>query len=233
MAEHSFLSDLALHLGMAQKLSHFVSTGGDANALVDLNYELDTLWLGRYNVVERVLPVTKFHSEGDVERIANNLELAPAIGPSNVQYEMSGIFYELALNAVQHSQSAVGEYAILQYATSSDGEFVYAVGIADCGMGIRASLRQNPNFADVRSDAHAISLATELHVTGTSDTRRGLGLDHVVNVAKSFAGNIAIVSGCGYWNLEKGIEIETGALGSTNRLFGTVVTVTLSVPPVR
>jgi len=233
MAKHSLQSDSALHRHMVRRLSQFVARGGDISVLVDLSQDLEALGQGSYRVVEQVLPTTRFRSEGDVERIAGDLELVPGVGPANVRSEMSGIFYELALNAVQHSQSAVGEYAVLQYAMGADGEVIYAIGVADCGMGIPVALRQNPEFADVKSDADAVALATELHVTGTGDSRRGLGLDHVANTVRRFNGNFIIVSGWAYWSLKKGIEIENGTLSLTDRLPGTVATVTLSVPPLR
>lgn len=233
MARYSTYSGVPLHREMVQRLSQFVSTGGDASGLVGLNCELSVHRHGPYRMVAQVLPATLFHSEGDVERIANDLEIAPSVGPSNVQSEASGIFYELALNAVQHSQSALGEYAILQYAVGSDGETVYAIGVADCGIGIPASLRQNPDFSGVQSDSDAIALATGLHITGTGDSQRGLGLDHVVETVKIYRGDFTIISGQAYWNLKKGTEIESGLLSSTDRLSGTVAVVALSVPPTR
>ena len=125
----------------------------------------------------------------------------------------------------------MGEYAVLQYAVGVDGEIIYAIGVADCGMGIPESLRRNPEFANVCSDAEAIALATELHITGTGDSQRGLGLDHVTKIVKSFGGNFIIMSGRAFWDLKKGLEVENGTLNLTDRLSGTVVAVTLSVPP--
>ena len=57
-------------------------------------------------------PITRFQSVDDVERIANNLELASGSGMTAALVEMAGVFYELALNAVEHSQWAAGYYVI-------------------------------------------------------------------------------------------------------------------------
>ena len=42
-------------------------------------------------------PVTRFESVDDVERIANNLELASGPGLTGTLVDMEGVFYELAL----------------------------------------------------------------------------------------------------------------------------------------
>lgn len=180
--------------------------------------------------VAQILPPEQFHSVDDVERIANDLELAAGRGPGGTHDEMYGIFYELALNAVQHSQSAAGCYAILEHSMDADGGVTHILGVADCGIGILASLRQNPAFADVQNDADAIALATELHITGTGDQHRGLGLDYVMNVVKDWGGDFCILSGEGYLNVKDGTETTGGNLNSRERISGTVVVVTLRVP---
>lgn len=180
--------------------------------------------------VAQILPPERFHSVDDVERIANDLELAAGRGPGGTHDEMYGIFYELALNAVQHSQSAAGCYAILEHSTDADGGVTHVLGVADCGIGILASLQQNPAFADVQNDADAIALATELHITGTGDQHRGLGLDYVINVVKDWGGDFCILSGEGYLNVKDGTETTGGNLNSRERISGTVVVVTLRVP---
>ena len=222
-----------LHLELAGRLVAATSPSAGDPDVADPADQWQLLGQGAYCVVEQVLPVTKFSSLADVEHIANEVERSSGIGPVNVRTEISGVFYELALNAVQHSESVVGEYAVVECAMAAQGGVIYAVGVADRGIGIPASLRQNPAYAFVESDADVVALATELQVTGTGDPNRGLGLDHVVQVVKIFGGNFVIISGGGYWNLEKGVNIEKGRLNSTDRLSGTVVAVTVSVPPAR
>ena len=57
-------------------------------------------------------PITRFQSVDDVEQIANNLELESGPGLTGTLVEMVGVFYELALNAVEHSEWAAGHYII-------------------------------------------------------------------------------------------------------------------------
>ena len=174
-------------------------------------------------------PITRFESVDDVERIANNLELASGTGLTATLVEMVGVFYELALNAVEHSQWAAGYY-VTRAGSSTDGGVEHTVGIADCGIGIPASLRRNPAFADVLNDANAIALATELHVTGTGEVHRGIGLDHVMGVVKSLGGNLTIVSAGGSLEVETGGGIIKGSLEGSDRVAGTIAVVTISVP---
>ena len=175
-------------------------------------------------------PITRFESVDDVERIANNLELASGAGLTATLVEMVGVFYELALNAVEHSQWAAGYYVIRAGSGGIVGGVEHTVGIADCGIGIPASLRQNPAFADVLNDADAIALATELHVTGTGEAHRGIGLDHVMGVVKSWNGSLTIISTGGSLEVEPGGGIIKGSLKGSNRVAGTVAVVTLSIP---
>ena len=192
--------------------------GGNAGLLVD-----------EFGAVTPVLPLTRFGNVTDVERIANDLELVAVSCPMRTHDEMFGVFYELALNAVQHSESAAGCYAIVEQSVDSDGRIIHLLGVADCGIGIRATLIRNPNFADVANDADAIALATELHVTGTGDASRGLGLDHVMNVVRMWQCNCIIVSGAGYLDVRDGGATTQGNLSDDESVAGTVAVITLSV----
>lgn len=110
------------------------------------------------------------------------------------------------------------------------GLVAHVRGVADLGIGIPASLRRNPHFAHVQNDADAIVLATELHITGTGEAHRGIGLDHIMNVVKDWRGDCSIISGSGYLNIRNGIEVEKGNRNATDRISVTVAVVTLTAP---
>ena len=133
------------------------------------------------------------------------------------------------MNAVEHSQWAAGYY-VIRAGSSVVGGIEHTVGIADCGIGIPASLRRNPAYADVLNDADAIALATELHVTGTGETHRGIGLDHVLSVVKSLNGNLTVNSAGGSLEVVTDAGIIKGSLEGSDRVAGTVAVVTISVP---
>ena len=100
-------------------------------------------------------PIIRFQSVDDVERIADDIEAASSGGLTATRAEMVGVFYELALNAVEHSEWAAGYYVIREGSDSTVAGIGHTVGIADCGIGIPASLRRNLDFADVLNDADA------------------------------------------------------------------------------
>ena len=216
-----------LHLIVARKLSQMVSSRAGDSLLCEIS-DASNMIDGARGVVTRILPITRFDSIDDVESLANGIELTHPIGPANVWNEMPGIFYELALNGVQHSQSAAGCYVVLEYATFAPSVVVYAVGVADCGIGIPASLRKNPDFAHIMDDAETIARATELNVTGTGDSARGVGLNHVMQMVKNLCGNFVLISGAGYLNIVNGLMVTKENVSSTDRLLGTVAVVTFS-----
>ena len=221
-----------LHLEMARRLMILVALRASDGALSELRGEFGLPGNGLGTVMQ-ALPLTRFASVDDVERIANDLELAAGHGQTGTHDEMYGVCYELALNAVQHSQSVAGCYVILERGRDTDGGVSHVLGVADCGMGIPASLRQNPDLAHVQNDDDAIALAMELHITGTNEAHRGLGLYHVMNVVKDWGGDCSVISGRGYLNVKHGIEVIKGSLKPTDRIAGTVAVVTLSVPAMR
>ena len=225
-----FSSDHPLpHLKAAHTLARLVDQlHADSDALPNLGGNTGLLG-DEFGVVAPVLPLTRFGSVNDVERIADDLELAVVSGSMRTHEEMFGVFYELALNAVQHSESAAGCYAIVQQSVDYDGRIIHLLGVADCGIGIRATLTRNPDFADVANDADAIALATELHATGTGDVSRGLGLDHVMNVVRMWRCNCIIISGAGYLNTTDGIVTTQGSLADGVSVAGTIAVITMPV----
>lgn len=226
---NALYSDALLpHLKAAQRLTQLVALRNSSDALPDLSGEVGLLG-NEFGAVTPVLPLTRFGSVNDVERLANDLELAASSGSIRTHVEMCGVFYELALNAVQHSESAIGCYAIVEQGVDADGRILHLLGVADCGIGIRATLIRNPDFAYIDNDADAIVMASELHVTGTGDSSRGLGLDHVMNVVRTWQCNFVIISGSGYLNVQNGEVSMQGNLNADASVSGTVAVMTLSV----
>ena len=95
-----------------------------------------------------VVPLTRFDRESEAEELANqaNDTLSKlGIGAANLRPLVSETFAELAMNAVQHAESGIGAYGLVQFYDSVRGKrFVCAV--ADGGIGIRRSLEKTRNF---------------------------------------------------------------------------------------
>jgi anti-sigma regulatory factor (Ser/Thr protein kinase) len=135
------------------------------------------------------------------------------------------VFAELAMNAVQHSQSEIGSVGLIQFYQFEAGErFVCAV--ADGGIGIKRSLGSN---AALRSratyDWTAIELALEEGVSGTGSNRRGIGLFGVAEDMAKPGRQLIIHSGIGLLLTGGGAAVE--AMRSSVRFPGTLVSASI------
>lgn len=94
---------------------------------------------------------------------------------------------EITDNVLNHAQCNLG--GILQVSTF---EHKVAVGVADSGIGILASLRQG--HPDLRDDAQAIYKALEAGVTRHSEAGQGNGMAGVLSIATMSRGTVDITS---------------------------------------
>lgn len=98
------------------------------------------------------MPISNFTTELEVENLTETAieRLGDAnVGSINLHTVVSEIFAELAINAVQHSESEIGGFGLIQFygvAASRSRRFICVV--ADGGIGIRASLERNPLIRD-------------------------------------------------------------------------------------
>ena len=153
-----------------------------------------------------VLPITQLGSISDVEELENtvveNLE-SRNLSSVNVHTDVSVAFAELANNAVEHAESSVSAYGLVQFYEWDPPRFVCAV--ADGGIGIRASLQKNPEYARLAlTDWNAIDYATLENVSGTQDSLRGMGLHHIVNDILPPDRELNINSGLGFLHADGG-----------------------------
>lgn len=96
---------------------------------------------------------------------------------------------EITDNVLNHAQCELG--GILQVSTF-EGSRKVAVGVADSGIGILASLRQG--HPDLRGDVQAIYRALEAGVTRHSDAGQGNGMAGVLRIATMSQGMVDITS---------------------------------------
>ncbi|MFZ0248291.1 hypothetical protein [Candidatus Binatus sp.] len=147
-----------------------------------------------------VLPIKSLGSESDVDTVANQVleRLQDSnIGAANLYPVVSEVFAELALNAVQHSDSSIAAFGLIQFYQSETGRrFICAV--ADGGIGIRASLERNPALRRrAPYEWTAIDLALEEGVSGTGSPSRGIGLFGVADEMTKPGRQLIIHSGNG------------------------------------
>src|SRR5262249_34953812 len=124
----------------------YLKSVGLFKVLQNNGVEVDDRGIGGSQSPQLILPLSSFSTANEVERLANEaLESlrGAGIGSANLYPVVSEIFAELALNAVQHSESPLGAFGLIQfYESESSRRFVCAV--ADGGIGIRRSLERNP-----------------------------------------------------------------------------------------
>ena len=165
------------------------------------------------NATKLLLPPCQIENEGDVEALSEKVAILLVGRPELPEFhaEVSGVFEELVMNAVQHSPRQNRKnwgksdaarrrgacYAMLEY-SASGSQKLFSVAVRDTGVGIRASLRNNRrNFRRFSIDGGEIEYATELGSTGTQE-ERGIGLNYVKIATTTYNGCLVIASdkGC-------------------------------------
>ena len=146
-----------------------------------------------------MVPCRYFDSESDVEQIANQMEedfetVLP--GRGSILGTCHTAFSELATNVIYHAESG-GGYVLAQQYNYSSGPMV-EIAVADCGIGIQASLQKNQKYNHILSDEDAIEEAIKEGVSSLEDSYRGYGLYHVTHDVKGNDNRqLTIRSGCG------------------------------------
>ena len=158
-----------------------------------------------------VLPITRFDDEYQVGEMADkalDTLQRSGLGAPNIYSVVSETFGELAMNAVQHAQSPIGAYGVIQFHKSESGEERFVCGVADAGIGIRHSLEQNPIHKEVvQHDWLAIKHALREQVSGTGDSYRGFGLFSVAEDTLNNPGQRFIIhSGIGSLEIAEDLE---------------------------
>ena len=131
-----------------------------------------------------VLPLTRLESISEVEDLENSvIEILErrSLSSVNLHADVAVAFAELGNNAVEHAQSPIEAYGLVQfYRWNQRSRFVCAV--ADGGTGIWASLQKNPEHErHALTDWNAIEYAIQENTSGTGDRTRGMGLHHIAN----------------------------------------------------
>lgn len=121
---------------------------------------------------------------------------------------------EIAENVVHHAASPVGGFGAAQ-GWPKHQEF--EIAIVDLGIGIRASLSQNPAYADVSDDAAAIIKALEPRVSATPERNAGIGLFITKLLLAANGGLVLVRSGYGsvLTGSQERVRLEDVALPGT------------------
>lgn len=145
-------------------------------------------------------PCEPFSTAGGVTRGVSALQMRirteTAWDPVDVA-SLGAMAADLTENVLQHARSDGGGVAALR--TLPDGETV-ELAVADCGVGVRGSLVENPEFEDLGDDLSAIRAAVRPGATADPGSGGGYGLFLARLVVRDNGGSIAIRSGYAEWN---------------------------------
>ena len=204
-------SDSALLVPTDAGASEYLRSLGLFDLLANVGVQVDTRGIRDRPAPQLILPLTRFERQDDVERLANEVleRLSRSgLGAANLHPLVSEVFAELALNAVEHAQSAIGAFGFVQFYEFSQGER-FVCGVADGGIGIRASLERNPALRSrVPYDWAAIELAVRERVTGTGDKTRGIGLYGISEDMRKPGRQLILHSGIGSLMISEEMETE-------------------------
>lgn len=139
---------------------------------------------------DRVLELVRFDLHNGVEDLAEKVyNIFEGVDAREAKDLFTSVA-EAATNVCDHSGQSGGWAALQQYGNGPGRTVTFAVG--DSGVGLRASLVQK---YDVPDDVAAIRVAIRRGTTATGEAGRGLGLNAIVETARSHQGKISLWSG--------------------------------------
>ncbi len=219
-------ADCTLLVPESMAVCRHLKSLGLFETLKEHGVEVDDRGVSQGQTQRVIIPLTKLESEFQMDHVTNNALEAlseSGLGSPNIHPDVSEVFAELSSNAIQHSESPVDAYGIIQYFEFQQGNrFVCAVG--DGGIGIRRSLENNPDLRDrVPYDWVAIELALRERVSGTGNKTRGIGLFSIAEDARKANRQLIIHSGLGMVEIREDVQSEArrsrlfpGTLGYTS-----------------
>lgn len=160
----------------------------------------------RHDTSTRLLPISQIPIDelqaqpGEIATRAKELILSHVRLSKSVEDNLNLSLGEIIDNVVQHSRASAPGIACAQYYRDAGGPFV-EICVADCGIGIPASMAENPDYAG-KSDGDLLALAFERKTgqwyghskAGTHEVSGGMGLSYATSLARATGGHIWAVS---------------------------------------
>jgi len=187
----------------------FLKSLGLFDILHGCGVDADDRGIGSRPDSKQILPITRFETTAQAAEVTNTafdrLQHA-GVGAANLTAVVTELFSELALNAVQHSESEIGAFGCVQFFDFEAGpRFVCTV--ADGGIGVLASISRNPSLRHrVSYDWDALELAIRERISGTGDPHRGIGLYGVSEDVRSPGRSLWLHSGIGALEITEQLE---------------------------
>jgi anti-sigma regulatory factor (Ser/Thr protein kinase) len=140
-----------------------------------------------------------FSTSGGVTRAVSAVQIRIAAETDWESVEVASfgaLAADLAENVLQHARSDGGGVAAL---TVQPDEEIVELAIADCGVGIRGSLVENPEYEHMGDDLSAIRTAVGPGATSDPGSGGGYGLFLARLVVRDNGGAIQVRSGTAEW----------------------------------
>ncbi len=155
----------------------------------------------------RFIPVTQIRTSGELTKFI--IEMIPLLHLEPEQAQTIGyVVSELVRNVIEHANSKNGALLCAQYYKKSNS---IRIGIADTGVGIKATIHQS---YPAKNDLEAIQLALWPGITGTTkkeggtEQNAGAGLFFIKSIATVNRDFFIIYSGHGFYKLLKNLPTK-------------------------
>ncbi|MCH7701473.1 MAG: hypothetical protein IID37_07270 [Planctomycetes bacterium] len=187
----------------------FLKSLGLFDILKDCRVEVDDRNIYGGIDTKTILPITRFETTADAQDITNKTFArlqSSGLGAANLTSVVSELFSELATNAAEHSESAVGAFGCVQFFLGG-GAPRFTCTVADGGIGIYESLCKNEELkSQVSYDWDALELAVRERVSGTGNPHRGLGLYGVSEDVRRKDHSLLLHSGLGSLEINENLD---------------------------
>lgn len=150
----------------------------------------------------RFIPVTQIRTSDELTNFITDMIPLLHLDPPQAQ-TIGYVVSELVRNVIEHAKSKTGAILCAQYYKKSNS---IRIGIADTGVGIRATINQSYT---AQTDLEAIQLALWPGITGTTrreggtEQNAGAGLFFIKSIASVNRDFFVIYSGTGFYKLLK------------------------------
>lgn len=155
---------------------------------------------------------TGYHGQSDVlielTMLSAAADLAPILDKTvdvlctrlhysqNKAFDAAIALSEVAQNIFDHGHNDDGSYGFVAMQVYGQGQNRFVeFCVADCGVGLAATLQRNPTHDRTLSDMEAIKVATASGTSEYDDPTRGTGLFHLLETVLQHEGMVQIRSG--------------------------------------
>lgn len=149
---------------------------------------------------DRLIEARQLRGSGDVSLFGSDVYKLVA---SHAGHSCAAVFHtmlgELLDNTSEHALSPVGAFGAAQvHSGATSGRPGVEVAVADAGVGILQSLRENPTYEYLANCAEGIRAALRKGVSSeVGDPNRGNGLSHVTHQLRAHGAKLVLRSGDG------------------------------------